>query len=213
MRRRIPYRVCQCMPNGVVTHLEARLLKELVNRTIHPIRCAENCKQKFMRGSRIGDLCAETGHFWWALRVWWFTANLIENKDYDDWRYVWFNTERVRLRDVISETECELLVRRCSDLWRALGFPEYAWWDKKMEHFACNYFGTYYYDLFAEKYDGYYEYSNEEYESEMKEYRKEQETNLLFHDAMPDYHPHGSLNFDEYWHDTPHIENFSWLDD
>ena len=51
------------------------------------------------------------------------------------------------------------------------------------------------------------------YEEEMKEYRKKQETNLLFHDAMPDYHPHGSLNFDEYWHDTPHIENFSWLDD
>ena len=24
MRRRIPYRVCSCMPNGVVTHLEAR---------------------------------------------------------------------------------------------------------------------------------------------------------------------------------------------
>ena len=32
MRRRIPYRVCSCMPNGVVTHLEARLLKDLVNR-------------------------------------------------------------------------------------------------------------------------------------------------------------------------------------
>jgi hypothetical protein len=32
MRRRIPYRVCSCMPNGVVTHLEACLLKDLVNR-------------------------------------------------------------------------------------------------------------------------------------------------------------------------------------
>ena len=28
MRRRIPYRVCSCTPNGVVTHLEARLLKD-----------------------------------------------------------------------------------------------------------------------------------------------------------------------------------------
>ena len=34
------------MPNGVVTHLEARLLKDLVNREIHPIRCAESCKPK-----------------------------------------------------------------------------------------------------------------------------------------------------------------------
>ena len=28
MRRRIPYRVCSCTPDGVVTHLEAQLLKE-----------------------------------------------------------------------------------------------------------------------------------------------------------------------------------------
>jgi hypothetical protein len=82
-----------------------------------------------------------------------------------------------------------------------------------MEHFSFNYFGTYYYDLFADKYEGYYEYSDEEYESEMKEYRKKQETDLLFRDAMPDYHPQGSLNFDEYWHETLHVEDFSWLDD
>jgi hypothetical protein len=41
MRRKIPYRVCSCRPNGVVTHLETRLLKEIINREIHPIRCAE----------------------------------------------------------------------------------------------------------------------------------------------------------------------------
>ena len=54
MRRRIPYRVCSCTPTGVVTHLEARLLKEIVNREILPIRCAFSCKQKFMKGSRLG---------------------------------------------------------------------------------------------------------------------------------------------------------------
>jgi len=209
MRRRIPYRVCQCMPNGVVTHLEARLLKDLVNHEIHPIRCAESCKRKFMKGSRLGDLCAETGHFWWALKVWRFTANLIENKDYDDWYDVWFNTARVRLRDVVSETECELLIRRCSDLWRALGFPEYAWWDEKKEYFASNYFGTYYYYLYAEKYDGYYEYSFEEFEAEMEECRKKWELDLFFREVMDDFFPLGSQNFDEYWHENPRIEDFS----
>ena len=109
MRRRIPYRVCRCLPNGVVTHLEARLLKDLVNREIHPIRCAESCKRKFQKAMYLGDLCAETGHFWWARKIWRFAAGLIEDKDYDDWRYVWFDNNRVRLRDVISETECELL--------------------------------------------------------------------------------------------------------
>ena len=209
MRRSIPYRVCQCMPSGLVTHLEARLLKDLVNHEIHPIRCAESCKRKFMKGSRLGDLCAETGHFWWALKVWRFTANLIENKDYDDWCDVWFNTDRVRLRDVISETECELLIRRCSDLWRALGFPEYAWWDEKREYFASNYFGTYYYYLYAEKYDGYYEYSFEEFEADMEECRKNWELDLFFREVMDDFFPLGSQNFDEYWHENPRIEDFS----
>ena len=69
MRSKIPYRVCSCTPDGVVTHLEARMLRKMVNREIHPIMCAESCKQKFKRGMRIGDLCAEAGHFSWALKV------------------------------------------------------------------------------------------------------------------------------------------------
>ena len=142
MRRKIPYRVCRCMPDGVVTHLEARLLREIVNREIHPIRCAESCKVKYKRGMRIGDLCAETGHFGWARKVWRFTAMLIESKDYDDWRYVWFDNNRVRLCDVISETEYELLERRCADLWGKLGFKEYAWWNERTERLTSNNFGT-----------------------------------------------------------------------
>lgn len=153
MRRRIPYRVCSVMPNGVMKHLEARLLRDMVNRAIHPIRCAESCKQKYMKGMYIGDLCAETGHFWWAMKVWRFTAKLIENKDFDDWLPVVFDNERVNIRDVISETECELLSRRCSDLWRALGLPEYAWWDARWEGIASQTFGTYYTYLWLEKYD------------------------------------------------------------
>ena len=81
MRRRIPYRVCQCMPNGVVTHLEAQLLKELVNHTIHPIRCAESCRRKRQKAQRLGDLCAETGHFLCALKVWYLGLSEICRKD------------------------------------------------------------------------------------------------------------------------------------
>ena len=188
-RRRIPYRVCRCMPNGVVTHLEARLLKDLVNREIHPIRCAASCKHKYMKGMRIGDLCAETGHFWWALKVWRLTAFLIESKDYDDWRYVSFDNNRVRLRDVISETECELLERRCSQLWRALGFPEYDWWDERTEYLASRYFGTCYYYLYEEKFDGYYDELIGEWEEEMMELKAEYETEQMFRDAQGDSLP------------------------
>ena len=212
MRRRIPYRVCSCMPNGVVTHLEARMLKDIVNREIHPIRCAESCKRKFQKGSRIGDLCAETGHFGWARKVWQFTATLIESKDYDDWRYVWFDNNWVSLRDVISETEYELLVRRWSDLWRELGITEYAWWDKQVEYLTSRYFGTSYYYLFAEKYDGYYDEMIGEWEEKMKVCRAEQETDIIFREGQGDNLPPCSQDFTEYWNDGPHREDFSFLD-
>ena len=184
MRRRIPYRVCQCMPNGVVTHLETRLLKVIVNSEIHPIRCAKSCRRKFQKGSRIGDLCAETGHFWWALKVWQFTADIIENQDYNDWRFVWFDNNRVKLRDVISETECELLIRRCSNLWRMLGYPEYAWWDETWEKIASDTYGSYYTSLWVEKF-GYnpVEWAIE-YETEMDNLRENQETEALFKEGQ-----------------------------
>ena len=169
------------MPNGVVTHLEARLLKEMVNSTIHPIRCAASCKQKYMKGMRIGDLCAETGHFYWALKIWRFTRYLIEEKDYDDNLYEWFNNKWVSIGDVISETECELLTRRCSKLWRALGFPEYDWWDEKMERYHSLRFGTSYWYLWSEKYgyeplEGLIEYAEEMrgYEAEQERIREEE---------------------------------------
>ena len=186
MRRRIPYRVCRCLPNGVVTHLEARLLKEIVNREIHPIRCAESCKRKFMKGMRLGDLCAETGHFWWARKIWRFTASLIEDKDYDDWRYVSFDNNRVRLSDVISETEYEDLLRRCSELWRKLGHPECTRWNDRDEYLANRYFGTSYYFLYAEKYDGYYDEPIGDWENDMLFYKAELETMQLFRDGQGD---------------------------
>ena len=186
MRRRIPYRVCSCTSEGIVTHLEARLLKDIVNSTIHPIRCAESCKRKYKKGMYIGDLCAETGHFWWALKVWWLTARLIEDKDFDDWRFVWFDNKRVRLTDVISETECELLQRRCSDLWRALGYPEYAWWTPEWDRIAAETFGTSYTYLFAEKYNSNWDPAGlqMEWDEEMRQYEREQATERIFQEAL-----------------------------
>lgn len=215
MRRRIPYRVCHCTPSGVVTHLEARLLKDLVNRVIHPIRCARNCRQKYMKGLRLGDLCAETGHFLWALKVWRLTARLIESKDWDDWIDVHFNPKWYELQDVISETEYEILLKRCGDLKQALGFPEDNWWTMKDEHYSKRYFGLHaYYWLFAEKNYGYYFFDDpEEYEDEMRELRKSYLTEKMFHEGQGDYFPPGSLSFTEYWHDSnkAHIEDLSWF--
>lgn len=199
MRRRIPYRVCSCMPNGVITHLEARLLRDMVNQAIHPIRCAASCRQKFMKGSRIGDLCAETGHFQWAMKVWGFTEGLIESKDWDDWRYVWFDNNRVKLTDVISETECELLSKRRSDLWRALGFPEEAWWIEEWAELAKDCFGSYYTGLWLDKFDYDPVSFTIEYREMLKECKETWQTEVLFREAQGEQ-PLCSQSFFDYWH-------------
>jgi hypothetical protein len=191
------------MPNGVVTHLEARTLRAMVNREIHPIRCAESCKRKFQKGSRIGDLCAETGHFWWAMKVWKLTKRLIADKDWDDWRYVSFDNDRVRLRDVISETECELLAKRRSDLWRALGCPEQAWWTAEWDRVAGDTFGSYYTDLWLDKFDYDPVSWTEEYESAMRENKEDLETEALFKEGQEEYQPLCAQDFFEYWGDDP----------
>jgi len=201
------------MPNGVVTHLEARLLKDIVNREIHPIRCAASCRQKFMKGSRLGDLCAETGHFGWARKVWGLTEYLIDVKDCEENRYEWFDDKWVSIGDVLSETECELLSRRRSDLWRALGFPEYAWWDEKTERYHSLRFGTFYWDLWEDKY-GYNPMQGlMEFEEEMRGYEAEQETEYLFREGQVDNPPACSQDFMEYWYGSPVEEEFSWIDD
>ena len=209
-RPRIPYRVCRCMPNGVVTHLEARLLRELVNREIHPIRCAASCKRKFQKGMYIGDLCAETGHFLWAMKVWSLTEWLIEKKDFDDTINVWFHPEWVRIGDVISETECELLIRRMSDLWRALGHKDCGW-DAREELYHSLSYGTTYCYLWEEKF-GYSPYEcTKEWIEEMEACKAEQETRAIFEEGQIENPPSCSQDFMTYWHGKQEKEDFTWL--
>ncbi|MBR6446779.1 MAG: hypothetical protein IKS94_10265 [Prevotella sp.] len=71
MRKRFyDERVCSCSPTQGVLYLDARLMRDIVNREIHPIRCASTCGNKAKRSLVVGDLCAEAGHPRWALKVW-----------------------------------------------------------------------------------------------------------------------------------------------
>jgi hypothetical protein len=105
----------------------------MVNREIHPIRCAESCRRKRQKAQRLGDLCAETGHFQWALKVWYLGLSEICRKDYDEWCLVHFNTDVVKLDDVVSEEDAMILGRRMDRLWCLLGYPEEAYYERKAE--------------------------------------------------------------------------------
>jgi hypothetical protein len=137
------------------------------------------------------------------MKVWKLTERLIADKDWDDWRYVSFDNDRVRLRDVISETECELLAKRRSDLWRALGCPEQAWWTAEWDRVAGDTFGSYYTDLWLDKFDYDPVSWTEEYESAMRENKEDLETEALFKEGQEEYQPLCAQDFFEYWGDDP----------
>ena len=175
MRKRNFYRVCRCTPDKGVVQLDTRLLRQIVNYRIHSIRCADNCGVKYRFGLHLGQLCASTGHPWWAIKVWQFTLKLICWKDYNDWICVPVNPKYVNIDSVLSEPECLDLGRRIDALWREMGHPECA----VMERYARRE-----YDYFwAEKY-GYYRVEDEEFEAEIEAYEKQQATDALFREGQ-----------------------------
>ena len=184
------------MPNGVVTHLEARLLRELVNREIHPIRCASTSARKAQKGLLLGDLCAEAHHPVWALKIWKFTLSQVHSKDYDDWIDVWFNTKYVRLKDVISDGICEVIGRRIDDVERALGLSD-AHGRDSWEYRA----GDGWYDsLFYEKYDSDWDSVRDWFVEMRNEAVEHQQTERFFHEVQGEQ-PSCAKNFFDYWND------------
>ena len=196
MRRRLPYRVCSCMPNGVVTHLEARLLRELVNREIHPLRGASTSARKAQKGLYLGNLCAEANHPMWALKVWKFTLSQVHSKDYDDWIGVWFNTKYVRLGDVISNGICEIIGRRIDDVERSIGLSDAKGFDS-WEYRAGD---GWYDDMFYEKYDYDWGSERDSYIKLRNGAVEHQQSERLFYEGQG-YLPPQAQNFFDYWSD------------
>jgi hypothetical protein len=177
-------------------YLDAKLLKDIVNRQIHPIRCASTCGRKAQKGLLLGDLCAEAHHPAWALKIWRFVLGEIHAKDYDDWIDVWFNTKYVRLRDVISDGICEIIGRRIDDLERRYGISEpqgrNCW-----EYWA----GDGWYDSFSyEKYDSDWDYWRDYYLQLRTEAIARQKTERVFREGQGELPPQAQ-DFFYYWTD------------
>ena len=184
------------MLNGVVTNLEARLLKDLVNREIHPIRCASTCARMAQKGLYLGNLCAEAHHPMWALKIWKFTLSQIHSKDYDDWIDVWFNTKYVRLRDVISDGICEIIGSRIDDIEQKLGQSVPQGRDS-WKYWAGD---GWYNSLFYEKYDSDWDSVRDFYIEMRNEAVEFQHLERFFHEVLGEVPPMAQ-NFFDYWSD------------
>lgn len=176
--------------------MEARMLRDIVNRGVRPIRCASTCAHKAQRGITLGDLCAEAGHLMWALKVWKYTLNLIHMKDYNDWINVYFRTEWVRLSDVISNGICEIIGRRIDEAERRLGLSD-AHGRNSWEFKA----GDGWYEWFwYEMYDYDWEDTRDGIKAMFDEILDRQQCGQLFSEAQNEYAPQPQDFFD-YWND------------
>lgn len=197
MRKRFHhFRVCSCSPTDGVVFMDTQMLRDIVNREIHPIRCASTCGRKAQKGLVLGDLCAEAHHPLWAIRIWGFVIEQIHDKDYDDWVDVWFNTRYVRLQDVISNGLCEILGRRIDDVERRLGLAQPEGRDC-YEYWA----GDFWYDSFSyEKYDYDWDAQRDHFLQMRDEAMARQATDRLFREGQGELPP-CAQDFFYYWED------------
>lgn len=186
--------MCRCTPNEGIKQLETRLLVQMVNHDVHAIRCAEYGGQKAQIALRIGRLCKETGHEWWAVRLWKFAIGEIHDKDYNDWIDVWFNNRYVSLRDVISDGSCEVLGRCIDEVNRRRGWEQAGKFDS-WEYWA----GDGWYDGFRqEKFDSDWNSQREHYIRLRDEAVHRQATERLFREGQGETPPQAQ-NFFHYW--------------
>lgn len=197
MRKRfVNCRVYSCSPSKGVVFLDTLLLKDIVNRGIHAIRCASTCAYKAHRGLLLGDLCAEAHHYLWALKIWKITLKEIHQKDYDDWIDVWFNTKYVGLQDVISEGNCEIIGRRIDDLECRLGLSD----AKGQDSWAYRAGEGWYNDFRYEKYDYDWEALRDEFIRMRNEAIEQQDRERIFCEGQSELVPK-TQDFFDYWND------------
>ncbi len=78
------------------------------------------------RGLNLGDICFNTGHPYWAARVFRWTCGWVEFRDWQEWRYEDWTDSWYWFFDVTSEMEARELGRRADDAYKWLGHPELA---------------------------------------------------------------------------------------
>ena len=177
-------------------YLNAKMLRSIVDASVHPMRCASTTGRMAQKGLLIGDLCMEARHPMWALKVWRLTLALIHAKDYDDWCDVWFNTKYVRLGDVICDGWCEVIGRRMDEAERRLGLANAKGRDS-WEYRA----GDGWYDgLWYEKYDSDWDEWREGYVRLRNEAVARQRRERMWHDVQG-WLPPQAQDFFCYWSD------------
>jgi len=181
MRKRKKCPVCRCTPVQGITHINVRLLLQLLNREVHPIKCAWNNRRKAQKAQILGDLCVNSNHPELAIKIWAFVENLLIIQDYRWFKSHWaYNPEWMNLSSLMAEPEALELGRRIDQLYLKMKHPEYVGY----EDYAKNHF---YWTKYYSKPD-YYDWLKET-KCYMEEIRKQKAAENMFNDGNTDYNP------------------------
>lgn len=205
MRKRPVCPVCRCTPEQGVTHLDVRLLRQLLNREIHPIRCAHNLRRKAQKARILGELCVGANHPALAIKIWAFTENLIVNYD-DQWldNNWYYNPQWNTLDNLMAEEEAKDLGRRIDEQYRKMGHPDEGGYE---DYAIAHYFWTKYY-----RKPEYYDFLKE-YRVYLEEVRQRQATESLFNEGQTEWQPACSQYFFTWFGEDEEEENLDDDDD
>lgn len=126
MRKRIPYRVCSCTPKKGIVQIESRILVTMVNREIRRIKCWKDTRRQAWRGKNIGNICFKSWHPIWAIKVFRWTCEWVEFRDWQEYRYEDWTDSWYGFFDVTSEMEARELGCCADEVYEWLGHPELA---------------------------------------------------------------------------------------
>lgn len=136
--------VCRCTPEAGIVHISAQLLRPLLLKELHRIANNPNARKQALRALRLGDLCANCGFPYTALKIYHFGRQEVYEKD-AEWASTPINPQFcLPFCEVISPYEYHELSLRVDSLWRRIGHPE-------MAHYASQTRSDYY-CLFMERY-------------------------------------------------------------
>ena len=182
--------MCRCTPDKGVTHLDVKLLRQLLNREIHPIRCAWSLRRKAQKARLLGDLCVTTNHPEIAIKMWAFVEDIIVNAD-DRWldeNWV-IDTRWYTLDSQMAEMEACDLGRRIDQLYARQGLPDLGGYE---DYANAHYYWTKYY-----RNPDYFDYL-----VELRDYiiktRQKKATEATFNDGQSDWQPAQSQDFFTY---------------
>lgn len=181
MRRRPNCLVCICTPEQGVIHLDVKLLRQLLNREIHPIRCAWSLRRKAQKARILGDLCTSANHPEMAIKIMAFVEYIIVSEDdrwLDDERV--FDTRWYTLDSLMAEVEALELGRRIDRLHLRLRQPERAGYE---DYAKAHYYWTKYY-----RKPDYYDWLKE-FQADMKQIARQKAAEKIFNEGLPDWQP------------------------